>query len=70
MEEVVINVIAGSEFYAPEVALLIFSIPTIKIRLLWFALTIFTGGTLIFVYIICAFIFPSTKKIYLNDFRN
>ena len=39
------------------------------VRLLWFFAGLFSGGTALIIYTICALVFPPPSKFDLNDFK-
>ena len=40
-----------------------------QIRIIWFVAGLLSGGTALFVYTVCAFIFPPPSYFDINDFR-
>ncbi len=40
-----------------------------QVRIIWFIAGLFTAGTALLVYTICAFVFPPPSDFDINDFR-
>jgi len=43
--------------------------PSRQVRIIWLVAGILTGGTALFIYLLCAVIFPPPSDFDLNDFR-